>query len=440
MSGMRVHELAKELNMNNKDLIDRILKLGIQAKNHMSVLNEAAVLRIRQQFAEPKTDKLEEKRIGRQVIRRRKRAVEEGLPEAEAYLEEVAEAAASPEETVPLPPETAIPEPVVVSLEAVVSLDIQPEMVSHMPPEPLAEEEAVPEIPEVRLETAVLPELPVEQVEPVPDIAATAAAEPQARPVLDEVPQVPVIEPEIPADVSVEAEQAVEGEEEDEEGKLKQKKTKKRRRKKARKEEPARIIKLPEIIPEEPEEPEPKEVELLQQLAPRLQVKTEEEEPKEVARKKRLKAEELEKEAAERKRKALPPRKEVFEREDLYSKKELAAQADRGRFKDRDRLLFKEALKADQAVPKPGKRKIRIDEAITVANLAKQMGIKAGELLKKLLLLGLPSNINQALDFESAALLASEFEYEVEQVGFEEGEILQVQEDRAEDKLLRPPV
>ncbi len=431
MSGMRVHELAKELNMNNKDLLDRILKLGIQAKNHMSVLNEAAVLRIRQQFAEPKAEKLEEKRIDRQVIRRRKRAAEEELPEA----------AASPEETVPLPPETMIPEPVVVALEAVVSLDIQPEMVARMPPEPLAEEEAVPEIPVVRLETAVLPELPVEQVEPVPGVAPTAAAELEVEERgLDEVPQVPVIEPEFPADVSVEAEQAVEGEEEDEEGKLKQKKTKKRRRKKARKEEPARIIKLPEIIPEEPEEPEPKEVELSQQLAPRLQVKTEEEEPKEVARKKRLKAEELEKEAAERKRKALPPRKEVFEREDLYSKKELAAQADRGRFKDRDRLLFKGAMKAELAVPKLGKRKIRIDEAITVANLAKQMGIKAGELLKKLLLLGLPSNINQALDFESAALLASEFEYEVEQVGFEEGEILQVQEDRAEDKLLRPPV
>ncbi|NLJ28609.1 MAG: hypothetical protein GX433_11435, partial [Deltaproteobacteria bacterium] len=32
MTRMRVHELAKELNMNNKDLIDRILKLGIQVK------------------------------------------------------------------------------------------------------------------------------------------------------------------------------------------------------------------------------------------------------------------------------------------------------------------------------------------------------------------------------------------------------------------------
>ena len=64
-----------------------------------------------------------------------------------------------------------------------------------------------------------------------------------------------------------------EGEEEEEDDKTKPKKAKKRRRKKARKEEPARIIKLPEIIPEEPEPEE--EIEIAQ-LASRLNVKPEE--------------------------------------------------------------------------------------------------------------------------------------------------------------------
>ena len=54
MTRMRVHELAKELNLNNKDLIDRILKLGIQVKNHMSTLTESTVQKVRQQFAEAK--------------------------------------------------------------------------------------------------------------------------------------------------------------------------------------------------------------------------------------------------------------------------------------------------------------------------------------------------------------------------------------------------
>lgn len=449
MSAMRVHELAKELNMNNKDLLDRILKLGIQAKNHMSVLDGAAVLKIRQQFAEVKPEKLEEKRIGRQVIRRRKRTAEEELPGVEAVLEEVTEEAAPAAEVVPVPPEPVMREPVVVSLQVEAVPDIQPEAAPETPPRPPdietpAAEIPIAEVPVAELSTEILepvvpPEIPAEAVESIPDLAAAAAEPQEAEPVIDVVSQVPVPESEFPSGEAIEAEEVAEGEEEDEEGKAKQKKAKKRRRKKARKEEPARIIKLPEFIPEEPDEPEPKEVELLQQLTPRLQIKTEEEEPKDAARKKRPKPEDLQKAAAESKRKAMP-RKEVFEREDLYSKKELAAQADRGRFKDRDRMLQKEAMKAEPAAPKPGKRKIRMDEAITVANLAKQMGIKAGELLKKLLLLGLPSNINQALDFESAALLASEFDYEVEQVGFEEGEILQVQEDRAEDMVLRPPV
>jgi translation initiation factor IF-2 len=230
---------------------------------------------------------------------------------------------------------------------------------------------------------------------------------------------------------------SVEEVEEEEEGdKFKTKKAKKRRRKKVRKEEPARIIRLPEIIPEEEVEEEPEPI----SIAARLQVKAEEPDVRELARKRKLKPEEFEREAPDRKRRWVG-RKEVLEREDLYSKKELAAQADRGRLKDREKSpLIRELYKPELIVPKPGKRRIRIDEAITVANLARQMGVKAAEVLTKLLLLGLSANINQAMDFDTAALLASEFDFEVEKVGFEEEGILQVQEDRPEDLVSRPPV
>ncbi len=50
MTRLRVHELAKELNMDNKDLIERIEKLGFQVKNHMSTLSDSAVLKLRQQI------------------------------------------------------------------------------------------------------------------------------------------------------------------------------------------------------------------------------------------------------------------------------------------------------------------------------------------------------------------------------------------------------
>ena len=239
--------------------------------------------------------------------------------------------------------------------------------------------------------------------------------------------------PSVPAPLPPE-EGAEEEEEEGEKGKAK--KGKKRRRKKVRKEEPARIIRLPEIIPEEEaeEEPEPPPI------AVRLQVKAEEPDVKEIARKRKAKPEEFDREAADRKRRAVG-RKEVVEREDLYSKKELAAQADRGRLRERDRFpAARDAVRAEPAAPKVGKRRIKIDEAITVANLAKQMGVKAAEVLKKLLLLGLPANINQAMDFDTAGLLAAEFDFEVESVSFEEEEILQIQENRPEDMVLRPPV
>jgi translation initiation factor IF-2 len=92
MTRMRVHELAKELNMNNKDLLDRLIKLGIQVKNHMSTLTDSAVEKIRLQFTESKAEKVEEKRIGRAVIRRRKKTAEE-----EAVSPEVEESVPSEE-------------------------------------------------------------------------------------------------------------------------------------------------------------------------------------------------------------------------------------------------------------------------------------------------------------------------------------------------------
>ncbi len=469
MGRMRVHELAKELNMNNKDLLDRIMKLGIQAKNHMSTLTESAVLKIRQQFSENRTETVEQTRVTRGVIRRRKKVADEV---------EGAEALAPTEQ--PLPEE--MPEaPVEAVVETPIDLrqDVIPETEAPIAPEILPVQEDAPVAPEVLLPEKEMvseaipvslrpepageglleqaPELKAPQPsgEPAPVAEGLAAGETLPPEVTVEVqakteigpglvepaPPTPLSAPPAAAESAVEGEEG-EGEEEEEDDKGK-KKTKKRRRKKARKEEPARIIKLPEIIPDEPEPEE--EVEIAQ-LASRLNVKTEEVEARDVARKKRVRPDEAEREA-ERKRRGggaavPPPRKEVVEREDLYSKKELAAQADRERYRDRDRrgALQKEAARAEPAAQKVTKRPIRIDEAITVASLAKQMGIKAGEVIKKLLLLGLAANINQALDIDTATLLASDFGFEVESVGFEEEEILQVQEDRPEELKFRPPV
>ncbi len=463
MTRMRVHELAKELNLNNKDLIDRILKLGIQVKNHMSSLTESTVQKVRQQFAEAKAETVEKTRIGRAVIRRRKRPSEEE-PVTGAPLEEAAEGPVVAVEVVqPTPQEggVTIPHlPAAAVLEPSPVPETPPERDVTVEPSGLSESAPSREVPPVEPPPAVAEfEAPVKDETPSPTVLESGPPSPLEAPAEPpqgaasqasamapaEVPVPTAVGPSAiraPADLQPPSvpvplppeEGAEEEEEEGEKGKAK--KGKKRRRKKVRKEEPARIIRLPEIIPEEEaeEEPEPPPI------AVRLQVKAEEPDVKEIARKRKAKPEEFDREAADRKRRAVG-RKEVVEREDLYSKKELAAQADRGRLRERDRFpAARDAVRAEPAAPKVGKRRIKIDEAITVANLAKQMGVKAAEVLKKLLLLGLPANINQAMDFDTAGLLAAEFDFEVESVSFEEEEILQIQENRPEDMVLRPPV
>ena len=53
-------------------------------------------------------------------------------------------------------------------------------------------------------------------------------------------------------------------------------------------------------------------------------------------------------------------------------------------------------------------------ETITVKDLTERIGKPAGEILKKLLMLGIMSNINSELDFDTASLVCSEFDVELE--------------------------
>ncbi len=90
---------------------------------------------------------------------------------------------------------------------------------------------------------------------------------------------------------------------------------------------------------------------------------------------------------------------------------------------------------------KASKKKIKIEEAIRVSDLAQQMGVKAQEIIKTLMDLGVMATINQSIDFETASLVAAEFDYEVEKIGFsEEDFILPKEEDKSEDLKPRPPV
>jgi translation initiation factor IF-2 len=74
--------------------------------------------------------------------------------------------------------------------------------------------------------------------------------------------------------------------------------------------------------------------------------------------------------------------------------------------------------------PKAIKRRIKIDEAIELAELAKRMGIKANEMIAKLMGMGVMATVNQTIDFDTAVLVATEFDFEVEKASFEEETLL----------------
>jgi translation initiation factor IF-2 len=96
--------------------------------------------------------------------------------------------------------------------------------------------------------------------------------------------------------------------------------------------------------------------------------------------------------------------------------------------------------KTEVTVPKPIKRIIRIAEVITVGDLAKRMGVKGGELIKKLMDIGVLVNINQMIDADVASLVANEFGYEVEKTSLEHQDLLERKEDQPEQLKGRSPV
>jgi translation initiation factor IF-2 len=139
-----------------------------------------------------------------------------------------------------------------------------------------------------------------------------------------------------------------------------------------------------------------------------------------------------------------PKRKEV-----LKSKTEIAEKRERvfepglrpskGRKKDRQ-LRGPEGKKTEITIPKAIKRIIRISETITVGELAKRMGIKANDLIRTLIKMGLMVTINHPLDFDTASLLATEFGYEIENVALDLDEMLESTPDVEESLVKRPPV
>lgn len=108
-----------------------------------------------------------------------------------------------------------------------------------------------------------------------------------------------------------------------------------------------------------------------------------------------------------------------------------------GRGRNNRRGNVQQAPKVEIARPKH----IKLPETIAVKDLASKMSYTAAEVVKKLFMMGVMATINQEIDFDTAALVASEFGVTCEELppDVDPTEIPEIEDDPKSLKL-RPPV
>jgi len=94
--------------------------------------------------------------------------------------------------------------------------------------------------------------------------------------------------------------------------------------------------------------------------------------------------------------------------------------------------------KIDMPVVRPSS--VQIGENVVVSELAKLMGVKATELIKHLMGLGIMASVNQAIDPDTAQLLGAEYGIEVKVKFLTEDDLIPEVEDKDEDLKPRPPI
>jgi len=412
MATIRVYELAREFNMENKALLEKLAEMSIDVKSHSSSLDVALKPQIKDYVFGTKKETVIETRVKPTVIRRRVRPVKETPPEAEPLAEaaEPAEAAEAREQPKPpVPPLEATPAvKEAAPVQEARGAEAAAPAPAETPPEAASSQEAAP-APEAE-PAAAAPGAP-QDAEAARPGEKPAAAEPAAPPP--------------------------------------PKKAKQAEGKKARKEYPAKIIKLPTARPaaETAKGPAKPAAPTLKGAAekeaakkPRKEVQPEAAEKEEVKGKGKKKGKWKPAEGAEDakffKKKISFRRKEIIEGADLYAEEPRLRKARKGA-----KVRTLRGQKTQITTPKAIKRRIKIDDAIVLSDLAKRMGVKANEMIGKLMSLGVIATVNQTIDFETAALVAAEFDYELERAGFEEETVLKKAEaDDPAKMVVRPPV
>ncbi len=376
---VRVYELARELKMDNSSLIKKLEQMGIHVKSHASTISEEQAQEAKNSIQGPNPGEVDEQRVKPGVIRRR-----------------VKRAAKPPAE----------------------------EGVSASRTE---EKEKAPAEKEAEAGVAKAEEKPAEEKKKKGAGAKKEA--PKEKPGKEAAPKgKKAAEPKVEKPPAAEKQKA------------------------AAQQTGARVAGQPSSAAARSAYIKPQlrreNVEILQKVsdkAPEAAAGVEEavsvEEDKKKKKKRGAKAEEAAVEGIPPVKKA--PKKGSTRRKEIITRQEIADGPERmyKPGKKRKKGPPKKGMKKTNiTVPKAQKRIIRISENIQVGELARRMGVKAFELLKKLRDSGIMANINQYLDFEEASLVAADYGYEVENVALEEESMLKEEEGRPEDMAPRPPV
>jgi translation initiation factor IF-2 len=86
------------------------------------------------------------------------------------------------------------------------------------------------------------------------------------------------------------------------------------------------------------------------------------------------------------------------------------------------------------------KKVIKLQEGISVSDLGQRMGVRTADIIKKLMGLGKMATANQMVEADTVELIATDYGWKVERVGFEVEDYLPEVELKAEDERTRPPV
>ena len=420
MSSVRVFELAREYGIDSKVLIDRISSIGINASDHLTALDSDTVDRVRELLRNSPSGGVVEERVTRTVVRRRARRGRESDAAVDTVASDISPPSAEPGVEV-----AAVPEDVPEVAEAPSPGSEAAETAAPSADAPAAEVEHSPEPGEAPAETAPA-EPPAEPGEPTPEPPASApphltvvtAPPPEAEDAPEATVTAQVVAP--PADaarrrptmeraviVLTEADRRV---------------AEAVARTRAEKgydttrtghqSDPTQIRREPALRPG-------------QRAAP----------PGPVTPGARV--------AADPAKKRSPGKRLVYDKKREHLLRRGMLDHDeifRGGRPKKKKARVKKSFANSLTAMKEAKRVVKMGEAITISELAMAMMVKGTEVIQKLMSLGVMATVNQAIDLETAQLVADEFEWRVESVAFDLSDYLELVEETDENMQPRPPV